>query len=106
MNLRTPLGRLRLLSLIEGWSFVLLLFVAMPLKYFAGQPEAVRLVGMAHGILFLLAVAAAGQAHLAYRWPVKRTALIMLATLIPFGPFVADRRILSKLDGNEMPETA
>ena len=58
MNLSTALGRLRLAGLLEGWSFVVLLFIAMPLKYAAGQPEAVRVVGMAHGVLFLAYLAA------------------------------------------------
>jgi integral membrane protein len=98
MNLSSALTRLRIVSLLEGWSFVLLLFVAMPLKYLAGQPEAVRVVGMAHGVLFVLCVAAAVHAHLLYRWPVKRTLLIVAATLLPFGPFVADRQILRPLE--------
>lgn len=97
MNLTTPLGRLRLIGWLEGISFVLLLGVAMPLKYFAGEPGAVRVVGMAHGVLFLLYLLAAWHAHLEYRWPLKRTALLALASLLPFGPFVADRRILRGL---------
>ncbi len=97
MNLTTPLGRLRLLGLLEGWSFVVLLFVAMPLKYWAGEPAAVKIVGMGHGVLFILCGVAALLAHLTYRWPLGRTALIILATLVPFGPFVAERRILRPL---------
>jgi integral membrane protein len=98
MNMSTALGRLRLVSLLEGWSFVALLFIAMPLKYWGGEPAAVRVVGMAHGVLFLACVLAAVQAHFEYDWPVRRTALVILATLIPFGPFIADRRILKPLD--------
>ncbi|WP_221032629.1 DUF3817 domain-containing protein [Actomonas aquatica] len=98
MSLSTPLGRVRLLSLIEGWSFVVLLFVAMPLKYFADQPMAVRIVGMAHGILFLALIAAALQAQVEEDgWPLKRTALIVLGALLPFGPFVVEKRILAPL---------
>lgn len=97
MNLNTTLGRLRLIGLLEGISFVLLLGIAMPLKYFAGEPAAVRIVGMAHGVLFLLYLLAAWLAHVEYNWPLKRTALLALASLLPFGPFVADRRILRGL---------
>lgn len=105
MPLNTALGRLRFISLLEGWSFVLLMFVAMPLKYWAGYPAAVSVVGMAHGILFLLCVAAAVQMQLLEDdWPWRRTALIILAALLPFGPFIADRRILRPLHEAAAPQ--
>jgi integral membrane protein len=97
MNLSSTLGRLRLVGFLEGVSFLLLVGVAMPLKYMAGDPRAVRIVGMAHGILFLAYVAVILQAHLEYRWPAKRSGLLLLASLLPFGPFVADRKLLSGL---------
>ncbi|HTO03360.1 MAG TPA: DUF3817 domain-containing protein, partial [Opitutus sp.] len=50
--LKTPLSRLRFIGWWEGVSFLVLLGIAMPLKYLAGEPAAVRVVGMAHGILF------------------------------------------------------
>lgn len=92
--LATVIGRLRLIGFFEGLSFLLLLGVAMPLKYIAGQPEAVRWVGMAHGILFLLYLGATVQAALEYRWTWKHTLLIAAASLVPFGPFYADARWL------------
>jgi integral membrane protein len=98
MKLSTSLGRLRLIGFLEGASFLILLGVAMPLKYFAGQPAAVRVVGMAHGILFLLYLLAIVQAHFDHdKWPMKRSVLLVLASLLPFGPFVADRKILRGL---------
>lgn len=97
MNLSTPLGRLRLVGMLEGVSFLALLGIAMPLKYFAGQPEAVRVLGMAHGVLFLAYALALVHAHLEYGWPVKRSALVFLAAFLPFGPFVVDRRLLRAL---------
>ena len=93
-SLKTPLGRLRLIGWWEGVSFLVLLGVAMPLKYFAGWPAAVRVVGMAHGILFLLYVLATIQAAMEYDWPWKRTALVLLASVLPAGPFVVDAKIL------------
>lgn len=77
---------------------MILLCIAMPLKYWAGEPAAVKIVGMAHGVLFIICVAAAIQAHFAYGWPKTRTMLIVLATLLPFGPFIADRKILRPLE--------
>lgn len=97
MKLSTSIGRLRLLGVLEGISFLLLMGVAMPLKYWAGRPEAVSIVGMAHGVLFLAYIAAILQAHLEHNWPVKRSALLFVAALLPFGPFVADRRLLRGL---------
>ena len=98
MNLQTALGRVRLLGLIEGWSFVALIFVAMPLKYFFDQPMAVRIVGMAHGVLFLALCAAALQAQIEEEnWPFKRTVLVCIRALLPFGPFVVEAKILKPL---------
>lgn len=94
MKLSTSLGRLRLIGFLEGASFLLLVGIAMPLKYWAGWPDAVRVVGMAHGVLFLAYLAAILHAHLDYDWPIKRSALLVLASLLPFGPFIADRKLL------------
>lgn len=92
--LKTTIGRLRLVGLLEGISFLLLLGVAMPLKYLAGRPEAVRIVGMAHGILFLLYLGATLQAAHEHRWSWKRTAVVAAASLLPFGPFYVDAKLL------------
>jgi len=91
--LATPLGRLRLVGLLEGASFLLLLGVAMPLKYIAGKPEMVSAVGMAHGVLFMLFVLALAQAAPALRWPVSKVVLVFFAAVVPFGPFVLDARL-------------
>lgn len=91
MNLfTTSIGRLRVIGFLEGVSFLVLLGVAMPLKYYWGEPEAVRVVGMAHGVLFLAYVAAAVQAWLDCGWSWKRAALVVAASLAPFGTFYAD----------------
>jgi integral membrane protein len=92
--LKTSLGRLRVIGWWEGISFLLLLGVAMPLKYFAGWPDAVRVVGMAHGVLFCVYVLAALQAALEHDWSWKRTALVLAASVLPAGPFVVDAKIL------------
>ncbi|MBK8856287.1 MAG: DUF3817 domain-containing protein [Opitutaceae bacterium] len=92
--MKTTLGRLRVTGWAEGISFLLLLGVAMPLKYLAGQPGAVRLVGMAHGVLFILYVFCALQAAWVHRWSWQRTALVLLASLLPAGPFFVESRIL------------
>ncbi len=93
-SLKTPLGRLRVIGWWEGVSFLVLLLVAMPLKYVWDMPLAVRVVGMAHGVLFMLYVLAAIQAALEYDWPWKKTALVLIASVLPAGPFIVDAKIL------------
>jgi integral membrane protein len=92
--LTTTIGRLRVIGFLEGVSFLVLLGVAMPLKYYWGEPQAVRVTGMAHGVLFLAYIAATVQAWLEHDWSWKRAALVMLASLVPFGTFYADAKWL------------
>ncbi len=82
---------LRRVSFCEGTSFAVLLLVAMPLKYLAGIAIAVRLVGWAHGLLFVAVVALAGLALLRGRLPWHTAALACTAALVPGGPFLMDR---------------
>lgn len=91
--LKSPIGRLRAVGMAEGLSFILLLGVAMPLKYLAGIPLAVRIVGSLHGVLFLALLVVLGQAASAARWPIKSTLLVFVAALVPFGPFLIDGRL-------------
>ena len=95
--IQSSVGRLRVIGFLEGMSFVVLLGIAMPLKYFADEPGAVRVVGMAHGVLFLLYVLAVFQAAVEHGWKLKLIALLLVASLLPAGPFVADARLLRKM---------
>ena len=79
---------------LEGGSYLLLLLVAMPLKYVWGEPGMVRVVGMAHGLLFLAYVGLAFAMYDREDWPLKKLAWAMVASLLPFGPFVFERRAL------------
>lgn len=91
--LNTPLGRFRVVSLIEGLSFLVLLGIAMPLKYFADIPTGVTLVGWIHGVLFVLYIAAVVHVTLTDGWSLKRVTGALIASLLPFGPFVFDARL-------------
>jgi integral membrane protein len=91
--LKTSIGRLRAVGLIEGTSFLLLLGVAMPLKYLADIPQAVTVVGWLHGVLFITFCIALAQAHQEAKWQARQTGLILIAGLLPFGPFVIDARL-------------
>ena len=88
-----PVRWLRAVGLVEGVSYVLLLGVAMPLKYAAGMPEAVKVVGWAHGVLFVALCVALVYTLAVARWPLGRAGLVFVASLLPFGPFVVDRRM-------------
>ena len=89
----TALRRLRIVSLLEGVSYLLLLAVAMPLKYLADRPAAVHYLGWAHGVLFMLLV---GLLVVAWRRVPLSNVLalgVLVAALLPFGPFFADARL-------------
>lgn len=83
---------LRAVSLIEGVSYLLLLFVAMPMKYAGGMAWAVSYVGMAHGLLFILLwlmVAAAWAKGL----PTKLSVWTLIASILPAGPFFVEGKL-------------
>ncbi|KAA0762363.1 hypothetical protein CN931_10575 [Bacillus sp. AFS054943] len=91
--LSTPIGRLRAIGLIEGISFLLLLFVAMPLKYFAGFATAVKITGMAHGVLFILFIFALIQVTIVHRKSILWALGAFVSSVIPFGTFVLDAKL-------------
>ena len=91
----TSLGRFRAVAFREGCSY-LLLGVTMVLKYQFGMKGPNYVVGMAHGVLFILYVALLLQVTLKYKWPFLKMVLGFLASLVPFGTFYADRKLFSK----------
>lgn len=91
--MNNPFPLLRTLAWIEGISFLLLLGVAMPLKYLADLPMAVKVAGWAHGILFVAFAGALALTMLVAGWTLARGALFFIAALLPFGPFVVDGRL-------------
>jgi integral membrane protein len=94
----TKLEQFRLVALAEGISFLLLLFIAMPLKYMAGIPLAVRIVGMIHGLLFVLFIYSLIGAASEREWPFARSIKAFISSLIPFGTFVFDKSIKSEIE--------
>lgn len=85
--------RFRWLGFAEGVSFLLLLGIAMPLKYVFDIPMAVKVVGWAHGVLFLGYLFGAIQLGALVGWPLRRYVAAFAAALLPFGPFIFDRRL-------------
>lgn len=94
--IKSSLGQLRIVGFLEGVSFLVLLGIAMPLKYYWEMPEAVRIVGMAHGVLFILYIIYVLLVHLQQKWTLKILSVAILASFVPLGTFYADVRIFRK----------
>lgn len=91
------LERFRLIAFLEGLSFLLLLGIAMPLKYMWGQPWLVENIGMIHGLLFILYIFMTIQLKFELDWSWRKTLLAMLASIVPFGTFWVTAKLLPKL---------
>lgn len=96
----TNAGRFRLIAALEGISFLLLLCVAMPLKYMWDQPWMVQNIGMAHGVLFVLYLAGVALIKGELGWSLKQTALAMFLSAVPFGTFYVTGRMMPKMAGS------
>lgn len=96
MTLDKPLQQLKKVGIWEGISYLILLFVAMPLKYFANIPEAVRIVGSLHGVLFVLFMFCILNAMLKSKLSFQKAVIAFVASLIPFGTFFLDKLIFEK----------
>jgi len=84
----------RIISTLEAISFLVLLGIAMPLKYIWNMPQMVEIVGMAHGILFVLYVGGALYMYKKLNWSLKVLFIVVMCSVLPFGPFYAERKYL------------
>jgi len=84
-----------LINTIEGYSYLVLLFIAMPMKYLMSIAIATKIVGMIHGILFIAFVYLLVIAWQDAKWSIKETIIFFIASLIPFGTFFTKKRIKS-----------
>ncbi len=91
--------RFRVMAYVVGSFLLVLVFVAMPLKYFAGEPTMVAIVGPIHGFLYMVYLVAAFDLAVRARWPFVRTLLMLLAGTVPVMSFVAERKATSWLRG-------
>ncbi len=94
--LKDSFSTFRAISFIEGISYLILLFIAMPLKYFVGIPLAVKIVGMAHGVLFILFIVALYKSAKENNWENKTTIQLFIYSLIPFG-FIPIEKIIMRI---------
>jgi len=98
MNLiKSPLGRLRIVAFLEGLSFIILIGIAVPLKYVYGFEHATQEVGMLHGILFLTYTVLLLPVKEDYNWNWSKTSVAFVASLLPLGTFVAEYRWFRKI---------
>ena len=87
----------RLITLLEGISYLLLLFIAVPLKYLLGDETYVKLLGMPHGVLFILYITFAFVFQKKTKWTLMNFIIILLASVVPFGTFYIDKKYLRKI---------
>lgn len=92
--IKTSLGRFRIIAFTEGVSYLILLFIAMPLKYVWGQPAAVKNFGSIHGLLFVIYILYVFICKIEYGWTLKKTLILLGISIIPFGNFYADKHYL------------
>lgn len=84
----------KLIALLEGTSLLLLLGFAMPMKYFFQEPIFVKIIGMAHGLLFIVYLILAVMQKIASNWSLKTLAIVSIASVLPFGTFYVDKKYL------------
>ena len=82
-----------LINTVEGYSYLVLLFIAMPMKYLLDIPLAVKIAGMAHGVLFVIFLYLGVKAWVATKWSLYQTIIFFIASLIPFGTFFTKSKI-------------
>jgi integral membrane protein len=92
--MKNSLALFRKVAILEGWSFVVLLFAAMPLKYIFDIPQGVKYVGWAHGVLFVAYMALLLLCWIERKWSFGFALLCFVASLVPFGTFWLERKKL------------
>ena len=80
----------RIISYLEGISYILLLFIAVPIKYYANDPSLVKLLGMPHGLLFVAYVTLSIVNSKKHNWNFIKTLVVLISSIIPFGTFYVD----------------
>ena len=84
----------RAVAFLEGVSYILLLGIATPIKYFSNDPQYVKMLGMPHGLLFVAYVALAFVLRTDFKWNNKQFGVVLLASILPFGTFYIDKHYL------------
>lgn len=93
-NMLSLINIFRIVALLEGISYILLLGIAVPIKYLADNPTYVKLLGMPHGLLFIAYIILAVMVGSKLKWPNKTLYAVLAASVIPFGTFVVNKKYL------------
>jgi integral membrane protein len=88
----------RIVALLEGVSYILLLFIATPVKYFANDPQYVKMLGMPHGLLFIAYIVMAVLMSKDMKWNNRTLFIVLIAAIIPFGTFYVDKKYLKPVN--------
>src|SRR5690349_4310538 len=91
--IHSSIRNLRIIGILEGISYLILLCIAMPLKYLLDIPQAVRVVGWSHGVLFILYIPAVFFARKAMQWNFFQLLVALAASLVPLGTFFLDKQL-------------
>jgi integral membrane protein len=86
----------RIIAFLEGMSYILLLFIAVPLKYWGGDEQYVKLLGMPHGLLFVGYIILAYLLKEEQKWNKAEFFIVLICSVLPFGTFYVDRKYLRK----------
>ena len=84
----------RVIAFFEGISYILLLFIAVPIKYIFDDPTYVKMLGMPHGVLFMIYIIFSFIVNIKLKWNMKELFIILIASLVPLGTFYVDRKYL------------
>jgi integral membrane protein len=87
----------RSVAFLEGLSYILLLFIATPIKYLANEPQYVKMLGMPHGLLFIIYIILAFMLKQENNWIRENFKKVLLASIIPFGTFYLDYKFLKNI---------
>ena len=82
----------RIIAFLEGTSYIVLLFIAVPIKYLLQNEFYVKMLGMPHGILFMLYILLAFMIKSKMNWNLYEFMMVVISSVIPFGTFYADRK--------------
>ena len=94
MKLENQVRAFKWISIFEGISFLVLLLIAMPMKYIWEAPQMVQIVGMAHGILFVAYIMGAFWLYKSLDWNFKTLMIVCVSSVLPLGPFYVEKKYL------------
>jgi integral membrane protein len=103
VSIETALRNYRIAAWVTGVGLLILVFVAMPLKYFFGQPALVALVGVAHGFLYMIYIVCTLLLAERCRWKPLDALVILVAGTVPLASFFAERRVTGRVRERRSP---